>query len=141
MTAGAGLRRGDRDAGIEIQLFAERRFLWRVGVFLWERDQRRTPVLCLHGINGRSGFRTLCAETGFSDNRGAEAEIGEPDQTKAGRDERTTPGGTWEDGDRQGGSAKRSGKLPPSNGLIFALTGPGRTTGGAKGSNRGRCRL
>src|SRR5260370_27456055 len=57
VAARAGLRRGDRDAGIEIQLFAERRFFGCVRVFFWEWDQRWAPVLCLHRANGCSGFR------------------------------------------------------------------------------------
>jgi hypothetical protein len=125
MTARAGLRRGDRDTGIEIEFLAERRLVGGVRVFLWERDLRRTPVFCLHRANGYGGFRAGFGATRLSDNRSTKAKVRESDQAEDDRRyDRTGPGGTNEFGCRHVWSLKRAWEMPRPRDKDCLITAP-----------------
>jgi hypothetical protein len=84
VAARAGLRGGDRKAGVEIELLAERSLLGRVGIFLRERNEGRAAVLRLHGADGGGGFRAGLGEASLADQHRAESKAREADQAGGG---------------------------------------------------------
>src|SRR5579863_93617 len=84
VAACAGLRRGDRDAGVEIELLAERQLLRRVEIILGKRDRSRTPVLRLHRIDPGSRLLPDSELPRLSHDRCAKTFAGEACQTDGG---------------------------------------------------------
>jgi hypothetical protein len=69
VAARAGLRRGDRDARVEIELFAERSLFWRVGIFLREWNCRGPLILRLQRIESGGSFLAEIDAAGLADDR------------------------------------------------------------------------
>src|ERR1700691_3951491 len=84
VAACAGLRRGDRDAGVEIELLAERQLQRRVEIILGKRDRSRTPVLRLHRIDPGSCLLLDTELPRLSYDRRAKTFAGEACQTDGG---------------------------------------------------------
>jgi hypothetical protein len=85
VTTRAGLRRGHRKAGIEIELLAERSLFRRVWVVLGKRDGRRPAVLRLHSIDAGSRFLAEIDLAHFADERRTEADAGKAEDAETDR--------------------------------------------------------
>src|SRR3954447_3856219 len=85
VAARAGLRRCHREAGVEIQLLAERGFLGRVRIFFRERDCRGSAIQGLEGVE--PARRLLCDLdlAAFTDDGCAETDRAEADSANTGR--------------------------------------------------------
>jgi hypothetical protein len=84
VAAAAGLRRGHRDARVEIEFLAERGLVRRVGIFLRKRNRRRPLVLRLQRIDaGVRGLSDIDAAR-LADDGGAERDGGEAEYAETG---------------------------------------------------------